>query len=241
MTARLCSRCHTLLHREDEGSLVFCWNCGAPQVQLSEELREQLDRQIATQHTASLPLDSTSNPVTEPAALSNAIVWSGAIQSAGLAGALAAALDLLSLVLSPVGVLSFFWFLCAPIVVLGVYSSRFRQTRITPGFGALLGLLSALAMLLATVTLNTVSLVLKRFVFHSLASLDVQLATLYAQMHTRLLEQTGPASAPAIAMLAVPEFRMGLLLAGLSMLFLLYFAFSATAGAFAGYLRSRAR
>jgi hypothetical protein len=236
VTQRICSRCHTVIHREDEGTLVFCWNCGAPQVQLSEELREQIDQQISAQHAAANP---PTEPIPQPVTPSTAIVWRGAIQYAGLAGAVAAALSLLTFALPAVFLLFFFWFISAPIIVLGVYSSRFRLTRITTGFGARLGLLTGLAILIATTTLNTIGLVLERFIFHSTADIDVQLATLFTQMHATITATPGPAAKAALDMLAIPEFRAGILLAFSATALAFYLAFSATAGAFAGYLRSR--
>jgi hypothetical protein len=236
VTQRICSRCHTVIHREDEGTLVFCWNCGAPQVQLSEELREQIDQQISAQHAAANP---PTEPIPQPVTPSTAIVWRGAIQYAGLAGAVAATLSLLTFALPAVFLLFFFWFISAPIIVLGVYSSRFRLTRITTGFGARLGLLTGLAILIATTTLNTIGLVLERFIFHSTADIDVQLATLFTQMHATITATPGPAAKAALDMLAIPEFRAGILLAFSATALAFYLAFSATAGAFAGYLRSR--
>ena len=236
MTPRICPRCHAVLHREEEGSLVFCWNCGAPQVQLSEELRDQIDQQISAQQSAANP---SAEPSPQPAAPSHAIIWRGAIQTAGLAGAAAGALTLISFSLPPVSLLSFMWFISAPIVVLGVYTSRFRQTRITTGFGARLGLLTGLSILIATTSLNTIALVLERFVFHSTAEIDTQIANVFTQMHTSITEQSGPAAKAALDMLAIPEFRAGLLLTSISIGLAFYLAFSATAGAFAGYLRSR--
>jgi hypothetical protein len=236
VTPRICSRCHTVLHREDEGSLVFCWTCGAPQVQLSEELREQIDQQISAQQAAANP---STEPIPQTIAPSSAIDWRGAIQCSGLAGAVAAGLALLSFALPPVALLSFFWFISAPIIVLGVYSSRFRQTCITTSFGARLGVLTGLAILIATTTLNTIGLVLERFVFHSTAEIDVQIANLFTQMHTTITAASGPTTNAALDMLAVPEFRAGILLTSIAICIAFYLAFSATAGAFAGYLRSR--
>lgn len=241
MTPRICPRCHAVLHREDEGSLVFCWNCGAPQVQLSEELREQIDQQISAQQSAANP--SAANPsvdsTPQPNVPGNAIIWRGAIQTAGLAGAVTAALTLISFALPPVSVLSFMWLISAPIIVLGVYSSRFVKTRITTGFGARLGLLTGLAILIASSTLNTISLVLERFVFHSTAEIDTQIASVFTQMQTSITAQAGPATKAALDMIAIPEFRAGLLLTSITLGLGFYLAFSATAGAFAGYLRSR--
>lgn len=236
MSPRICSRCHALLHREDEGALVYCWNCGAPQVQLSEELRDQIDQQISAQQAAANPL---AEPIPQPTAPSNAIIWRGAIQCAGLAGGIAAVLALLSFALPPITLLSFFWFISAPIVVMGVYSSRFRKTRITAGFGARLGLLTGLAILVVTSTLNTIGLVLERFVFHSTAELDTQIEKLFAQVHANFATQSQQSVKIMNDMLAIPEFRAGILLSSIFFGLVLYLAYSATAGAFAGYLRSR--
>jgi hypothetical protein len=236
VTPHLCPRCHSVLHREDEGSLIFCWNCGAPQVQLSEDLREQIDQQISAQLSA---INAPAEAASAPAAASNGVVWPGAIQSAGLAGAVAAALALLSFALAPVALLSFFWFISAPIIVLGFYSSRFRLTRITTGFGARLGLLTGIAVLIATTTLNTIDLVLERYVFHSSMEIDRQIAGAFTQMHTTISASPGAGSKAILDMLAIPEFRAGILLTSISLGLAIYLAFSATAGAFAGYLRSR--
>ena len=234
MSPRTCSRCHAVLHREDEGSLIFCWNCGAPQVQLSEELRDQIDQQISAQHAAANPIPE-QNP--QPAA-GNAIVWRGAIQIAGLAGAVTAALALLSFALPVIAKLSLFWFISAPIIALGVYSSRFRRTRITAGFGARLGVLTALAILIVTSILNTIGLVLERFVFHSTAALDTQMDKMFAQVHANFATQPQQSVKIMNDMLAIPEFRAGILLTSIFFGLTLYLAYSATAGAFAGYLRS---
>jgi hypothetical protein len=99
--------------------------------------------------------------------------------------------------------------------------------------------LTGLAILIATTTLNTIGLVLERFVFHSTAEIDVQIANLFTQMHTTITAASGPTTNAALDMLAVPEFRAGILLTSIAICIAFYLAFSATAGAFAGYLRSR--
>ena len=235
MSPRICPRCHAVLHREEEGSLIYCWNCGAPQVQLSEELRDQIDQQISAQQAAAHPL---AEPLPQPAP-SNAVIWRGAIQIAGLAGAVAAALALLSFALPPITLLSLFWFVSAPIIALGFYSSRFRKTRITAGFGARLGMLTGLAILIVTSTLNTLALVLERFVFHSTAELDTEIGKMFAQVHANFATQPQQSVKIMSDMLAIPEFRAGILLSSIFVGLTLYLAYSATAGAFAGYLRSR--
>ena len=205
-------------------------------MQLSEELREQIDQQIVAQRAAANP---QGEPVAQAAPPSNAIVWRGAIQIAGLAGAVAAGLALLSFALPPVVLLSLFWFITAPIIVMGFYSSRFRKTRITAGFGARLGLLTGLAILIVSSTLNTIGLVLERFVFHSTAELDSQIAKMFDQVHANFATQSQQSVKIMNDMLAIPEFRAGILLSSIFFGLALYLAYSATAGAFAGYLRSR--
>jgi hypothetical protein len=205
-------------------------------VQLSEELRDQIDLQLSAQQTAALPLAEQPLP---PVAPSNAVVWRGAIQIAGLAGAVAAALAVLSFALPPVTLLSLFWFISAPIIGLGFYTSRFRMTRITTGFGARLGLLTGLAILLVTSTLNTIGLVLQRFVFHSTNELDSQIDKSFAQAHTAFAAQPGAFSSTVLSTLAIPEFRAGIVLTSIFFGLSFYLVYSATAGAFAGYLRSR--
>ncbi len=205
-------------------------------MQLSEELRDQIDQQINAQQAAANPL---AEPIPQTITPSHAINWRGAIQSAALAGAIAAALGLLSFALPPITLLSFIWFVCAPIVVMGVYSSRFRKTRITAGFGARLGLLTGLFILIVISTLNTIGLVLERFVFHSTGELDSQIDKLFAQVHTNFAAQSHQSIKIMTDMLAIPEFRAGILLSSICFGLALYLAYSATAGAFAGYLRSR--
>ncbi len=205
-------------------------------MQLSEELRDQIDQQISAQQAAANPL---AEPIPQTVTPSHAIVWRGAIQSAAMAGAIAAALGLLSFALPPIALLSFIWFVCAPIIVMGVYSSRFRKTRITAGFGARLGLLTGLFILIVTSTLNTIGLVLERFVFHSTSDLDSQIDKLFDQVHANFATQSQRAVKIMTDMLAIPEFRAGILLSSICFGLALYLAYSATAGAFAGYLRSR--
>jgi hypothetical protein len=231
VTQRLCPRCHSVLHLEDDNTLVFCWSCGAPQVRLSPELLEAQREPAANEAVNAQPLSTPAVPLLNR--------WSGAVQCAGLAGAVAAGLTLVSFALPPVALLSVCWFVSAPIIVLGVYASRFRNTRITAGFAARLGLLCGLAILLATASLDTVRLCLDRFVFHA-AFIDLRLAAFFAQQDAVLNQRLGPAdAAPAIAMLSIPEFRAGLLLASCAMLAVIYLLYSAAAGAFAGALRSR--
>lgn len=232
MIQRHCPRCHTALQHEDDGTLLFCGTCGAPQVTVSEELAAQADKQRVALETGLLPGDPQS-------ADGNGVVWSGAIRYAALAGVAAAALTLIAFALPPVILVAWFWAIGAPVVIIGVYSSRFRQTRLRPGFGARLGLLCGVAVFLGMTLVNTGGLLLARFAFHAASQVDGQLAAMFAQMRSTIQAQGGPTVPSAIAWLAVPENRVGLLLTMFGVLLIMYLGLSAAGGAFAVMLRSR--
>jgi hypothetical protein len=235
VTTRSCPRCHTVLQIEDAGTLVFCWNCGAAQVLVSEELLAQAEKLRRAFDSGGV----IEEPGGRPAEATEAVVWKGAIRCAALTGLIAAGLTLLSFALPPLVLLAWFWAVGAPVVALGIYSARFRQTRIQPSFGARLGLLCGLAIFFCMTTVNTVGLLLARFVFHRAAQIDAQLVAFFAQMRTEILAQGSPAQASALAWIARPESRLGLLLAVFGIVLVMYLGLSAAGGAFAALLRSR--
>jgi hypothetical protein len=202
-------------------------------VHVSAELIEQAALALAA------PDAGAADPAAGP---TDAVVWAGAIRCAGLAGGIAAALTLLTFALPTVAVASFFWAISAPIIIVGIYSARYRRTRITAGFAARLGLLCGVAMLLAVLSLDTVHLCLLRYAFHAAAPIDAQIAYFFAQEQTLITAQTGAAeAAPVLRMFTVPEYRAGILLALSSCVAGAYLLFATAAGAFAGFLRARSR
>ena len=242
MSESPCPRCHTLLTNEDSGVLMYCTHCGAPQVLLSEELREQAaeraDAHIATPRDsvtagnfaeASLTSLDTSDPT--------AVDWTEAVRAAGLGGLIALGLGLLSMPVPPVSFLELLWALIAPIVVLGIYCSRRKQTHIRPGFGARLGLVTGLAIALAMFTVDALRLILNRFVFHRGAEIDATLATAFATIRDA---QAGQPPLPYINS-PIPEFRVGLILFGFGFSLCFYLVYAVISGAFGGLLRSRSR
>jgi hypothetical protein len=241
VTPRTCPRCHSTLHTEDANSLVFCWNCGAPQVTLSEELQDQFAQQkLAAEQSGGHPAFTP-----EPAADPSAVLWPLVLQLAGLAGVVIFALSLITAAFPPFALVEFLWIVGAPIILLGIYCARKPLTRITTSFGAKLGLLSGLAIGIAIGVTQTIGFLLARFAFHQGAELDANFATAFANVRAQTLaNSTGATDTAALQQimdkLSIPEFRVGLLLAG-SLLFLcLYLLYASLAGAFAGYLRSRA-
>ncbi len=241
MTPRTCPRCRATLHSEDANSLVFCWSCGAPQVYLSEELQEQ----FAQQQLAPQPGDAAAPPI-EPVTDPTAVVWSRAIQLAGLAGAAVVALLLVAGVVRSLALLVLFWAMAAPIILMGIYCARTPRTRITAGFGAQLGLLTGLSIAICSCVMNVAGLLLTRFALHQGPDLDAGLNTFFATLHSQMLAQPSAQSDPAAVQaffqwFNIPEFRVGMVLTGGLIFFGFYLLYATLAGAFAGLLRSRAK
>jgi hypothetical protein len=221
-----------MLPQEQEGSLIFCFNCGAPQVTVSEELLSEAQKQRAALDSGlAAGILGTSGP--------DDIVWPAAVRYAALAGAVAAALTLVSFALPPLILIAWFWAIGAPVVILGVYSSRIRPTRVQAGFGARLGLLCGLAIFFAMSAINACSLIVARFVFHASAQIDTQLGAMFTQLRATIQQQGGPAQASVLAWLSTPEDRVGLILIMTGFVLALYLGLSAIGGAFAAVLRSR--
>ncbi|QMV19028.1 hypothetical protein GOB94_10335 [Granulicella sp. 5B5] len=241
MPVRLCPRCHGDLPTEVTGELLYCPHCGAPQVILSEELREQFEQQ---RDAAVIPPDAADNLPLEPVSDPSGILWPQALQLIALSAALFAVLMLITLAFPPLGLLAFLWTLGAPIVLLGIYAARNPSSRITARFGARFGLLTGLAIGVAGMIVNTLSTLVARFALHQGAELDHQLlqaATAQSPIIQQLAAQQPADYKAYIALFNIPEYRAGLLLAGTLMLVVLYSVYTLLAGAFAGLLRSRAR
>ena len=238
MSERPCPRCHTLLINEDSGTLIYCSHCGAPQVLLSEELREQAaENAVAQGNNATAGNFAEAGLTSLDTADPTIVDWTEAVRVAGLGGLIALALGLLSMPIPPVTILAFLWALIAPIVVLGIYCSRRKQTRILPGFGARLGLLTGMAIAAALFTVDAVQLIFDRFIFHHGAEIDTALMGVFTKLH----EAQAANQQPMPFNDAIPEFRVGLLLFSLGFGAILYLGYAVISGAFGGLLRSRNR
>lgn len=245
MPFRLCSRCHNDLSTEDTGELTYCPHCGAAQIQLSEELREQFEQQqLVAQHAADgitpagPPPESAEPVVTDP----SAVVWPRALNLIAFASAIFAAVMTLMLALPPLVLVVLLWMLGAPIILLGIYCAKNPATRVTTAFGARLGLLSGLTIGSTFITVDILAMFVERFILHHGAELDSQFGASLDQMRTTLTQVSpnDPATLQyMLDMLKVPEFHAGLALAGCALVVILYSVYSTAAGAFSGALRSR--
>jgi len=239
MPERPCPRCHTLLSKEDSGMLLYCSHCGAPQVLLSEELREQAAESAGAGQASNTAAGNFAEASlgTLDAADPTAIDWTEAVRAAGLGGLIAFGLGLLSMAAPPADWLTFLWALIAPIVVLGIYSSRRKHTRIRVGFGARLGLVTGLAITAAMFTVSAVQLVFTRFILHRGASIDAWMTNFFTALQQRQTES----GQPMPFNIAISEFRVGLLLASICFGICIYLGYSVISGAFGGLLRSPRR
>jgi hypothetical protein len=246
----LCARCHNDLPTEDNGELTYCSHCGAAQIALSEELREQFEQQqIAKEnpdgHITPAPSLSDSLPVS--AGDPTAVVWSSALQLVALTAAVFAVLMLLQMALAPIALLTTLWLFGAPIILLGIYCARNPTTRVSSSFGARLGLLSGISIGITGFAVQTMVLFVKRFVLHHGSEIDGSILSLVAQMQTQQQQQLAHMSAEQADIVrhmysyfTIPEFVVGgALIMAFSML-TFYSLYSGIAGSFSGFLRSRA-
>jgi hypothetical protein len=247
---RPCIRCGNSVLLQD-GHLVFCTHCGAPQIFLSDQLQVELAEQTRS-YTDALKGGPTSADgaavgkrpggaqTTGEAAGTHA--WTIGVQCALLSAGVALALGLLSLVLPIFSLLLLLWIACAPIATVAYFQSRARSV-VPPayGFAARLGLLTGLLISFCSAILFTLDLLLSRFLLHASGSLDAQLAAAFAQQRATVLARLGAQAQPTLDLFAVPEFRVGLLLSVLLVSAVFYLALSTLGGGLAGLLVRRRR
>ncbi len=225
-----------MLHIEDAGTLVFCWNCGAPQVTLSEELLDQAAAQKSQFEAAAQSSEGASNPAAgaedQPPDL--LMIWKAAIVIAAI---VAAAISLLSVLLPPLELLA--WM--APAIALSIYSSRYKQTHITTGIGARLGLVCGVFCGFGLTIATAAQMLVLRYGLHRGEEFTASMDAVLAHSKAQVVAQSGPAAALFFNQFAIPEFRAGFFLAGLGLVTTMLLVLSTAGGAFAGFMRSRAR
>lgn len=240
MTSRTCPRCHSTLQLEDANTLVFCSHCGAPQVTLSEELQDLHEQQNSPAYATGTSPAFFPDTRTEP----EGVLWSLVIKLCGIAGLVLVVLMLATTAFLPASMLMMLWIVGAPIILIGIYASRRPTTRITTGFGAQFGLLTGIAIASSLGVIEIITAVLMRFVFHQGAVIDAAFNTAFNNVQNQPLPANTTAADAAtlqqmLQKFAIPEYRIGTMLAGFLGLFILYALYTSVAGAFAGYLRSR--
>ena len=226
---RTCPRCHTLLVVEDDNTLVFCSHCGAPQIRLSEELRnaaEDLATQAAHPDAAGVTPDVFGS---QPAA---SLPWDSLIRVAAL---FSTAFSVVAVVLPPLA------FFVAP-ATLSFFASRHREVRITTSLGTRLGLLCGVLCSVMACLLETAVMVTLRLTNHGANPIDTILNERLSTLRDQTVAQSGEAAAKIFpAFFNIAEFRAGLVLGTFAMMMGIVILFTTAGGTLAGYLRSRSR
>jgi len=227
-----CHRCGGALP-EESGESPFCPQCGAPQLSFALESQSAQSNGEATE--AELGAAST---VAIPPPSPRQVEWKTAIRCAALVAAVGAALSVGAIrvdVLSPV---SFLWIMSASLITLGFYQRRrpaaWMDVRVGARIGVVVGVCLALEMGIALAGAGLV----ERFVLHSMGSFDAQMT---AQVQKAVQQSSTPVPAAMIDFLGSPEFRGGMVLAGLASLCVGLLALSTLGGAFYGLLPMRRR
>lgn len=235
MTHRFCHRCQADLPAHDEGTLIFCVHCGAPQILLSEELQTQLEAQTSAAAEGASAAAETAD--------ARALIKAGALRCVALAGAIAAGLLFLSMLFGPIILLAFLWAVVSPVVVLGLFQARFPLAPIKPGFGARIGFLTGLAVALVFNVVYAVTMLIARFGTHGMGAADKQMTLVLDQFRVQAEAQqdTPPMLFAFLHNLSVPEFRAGFMLLGVAMMTVFLLVVTTAGGAFAGFVRSRVR
>ncbi len=231
MNERHCHRCDSILHIASEGALLYCSNCGAPQLVLSEELQDQaverqrLERQ-STEEENQLPRSTHSLSTFD---------WRLVIR---LSLIVCGALSALSILLPQLGLLVIAWAPVSPAIVISLYATRARSSRLTGSFGARVGLLCGSFIVVGLALLNTLFLDFVRFVMHR-PDFDNSVDALLSQVRAQTIAQSGPQAAGLFDLLSVPEFRAGFFLAGFGLMAAFVLLLTTGGGALAGTFRKR--
>jgi hypothetical protein len=225
-----------VVHIEEDGTLVFCGNCGAPQVTVSEELLEQAQRATAAmaEHSGErveTETERVARIAAQPPDL--LVVWKSVIR---IAAVVAGIISVICIVL-PMWILA--WL--APGIVLGIYCGRHRETSITAAVGARIGLICGILCAFGITVAETAQLFILRFGLHRGASFDSTLTQALLLAKVNAAARSGAAATDAFftPLLTIPEFRVGYFLSVILLGVAILLVLSIASGAFSGFMRSR--
>ena len=238
--------------------MVYCNHCGGPQIFLSEELQAQLQDATRAYEERNTPVEaepgatedivpagSRWNPLRRGRRQAGQVSvepWTLGVHYALLSAGVALALGLLSLLIPPISLLTLLWVVSAPMLTVVFYNGRGSAVpAAASGFAARLGLLTGVLVSVCCAVVFTLSLVLTRFVLHSAATLDAQLAATFAQQRTLVLARLGTAAQPTLDLFQTPDYRVGLLFSVLTISSVFYLLLSTVTGGIAGLVLSRRR
>jgi hypothetical protein len=174
-TQHLCHRCASLLPEQ----ALYCPQCGAPQLLLSEA-----DAQRIAAELAAAPAAGTQPPPRAPG--SERIRWRPALRivaAVALAAGVAAALGNVASILAFIGSLLVF---LAPTLCISFYQRKVPGARMGVGVGARIGLALGILMSVVLTLVNTASLLVMRYPRHTGAQMDQDMNSQAQQVMTQV-------------------------------------------------------
>jgi len=221
----LCHRCGGELPASRDTS-SFCPHCGAPQLYFSGQ--EPTDS-AAIDTTGALP-----PPRPKP------IEWKTAIRCALLVGVVAAILGIVSASFAIVSYLDWIWIFSASAVALTLYQRRQPQARMDMRIGGRIGLVVGLTLMFFLAVSMAATGVLSRYVLHSMAAFDAQMAQMIHQIQVQVEHTAATNNVPKedIAYVYSQEFNVWFMLMGFAILSAIVLTLSAVGGAVSGLLRT---
>jgi hypothetical protein len=164
------------------------------------------------------------------------VEWKTAIRCAAAVAAVGAVLSVGSIRVDMLSSVSLLWIMSASLITLGFYQKRrpaaWMDVRVGARIGVVVGVCLALELGIAMAGAGLVA----RFGLHAMASFDSQMAT---QVQKAIQQSSTPVPAEMMGLLGSPEFRGGMILAGLAFVAAGLVVLSTLGGAFAGLLRMR--
>jgi hypothetical protein len=219
-----CHRCGgELAHGNDV--TPFCPHCGAPQLYLPDyESAATIAGSVSTE------AQQTLHP--------QLIDWQTAIRCAALVTAVAVIFSLVSLGLPYISLLCICWILSASMTTLALYQRRRPVARMDAAIGARIGLTTGLLLVAGLGIALAIAGLIARFGLHSMSQFDAETAVRWAAARATLAASNAQSS-QMLSFFDLPEFRAGLMLAGISVYAAIILFLSTLGGALAGLLRTR--
>jgi hypothetical protein len=221
---RFCHSCGRELPSGEEIS-PFCPHCGAPQIYLQDYEESVSGAEAETTGAVPPPRPQT-------------VEWKTAIRCAALVAGIAAALTLVSQRVQVLSLLSLLWTISGSMITLALYQKRRPQAWMDAGVGARIGVVVGLALVACFGVALAVGGLVARYGLHSMAGFDAQMTQM---MHEQLdkAAAAAPQSPEILRFMDSPEFRAGIMLAGLGMVSGFLLLLSTVGGALGGLMRMR--
>ena len=244
-----CHRCHGELPGraaanpyDDEGALLFCPRCGAPQILLPEHMRVEAVEAEQINTTGATP---PPRPANAPGSLKDGqIDWRIALAAGALVAVVGAVLELIGLKSNAVSLLSLLWTMGGAVIALGLYARHRPAAWMDARVGLRVGVATGLVLIAAMGIALAATGVVMRFGTHSLGSFDAEIAANFGlmrqQMVARLQEQQQSADIQQkiLGFMGSQEVRAGFAMFYLGVLGGVIMLVSAGGGAFAGMMRA---